>query len=201
DGRLTNAADMVYDVLVRKDPRVRSRHGCSLPGSTTGLSSTRNENADNPWIGSTRFLKGSIMKSLLASVTAVGLLLLLGAEPVWAQNPFARPGQSPYTRPAYSPYLNLNRFGGTTSQNYFGLVRPELQALTEDERIRGQILSLQQQGLATQQYSEFMTGHTTGFMTHHRFFMTRTGQQGGGGGFTGGGTGLIGGGGFTGGAG
>src|SRR5712692_8216297 len=128
----------------------------------------------------------------LVSFTVVGFLFMQGAQQAWAQNPFARPGMSPYTRPAYSPYLNLNRFGSSAAQNYYGIVRPELQANAELLQLQ-QRLGAQQQAITSLQYSEFQTGHGAGFMTHHRFFMTGFGQAGGsrptGGSFTGG-TGL-----------
>ncbi|MBY0457645.1 MAG: hypothetical protein K2V38_09930, partial [Gemmataceae bacterium] len=56
------------------------------------------------------------------AVAAVVAVVLSGAG-AFAQQPGA-----PIQRPPYSPYLNLLRTGGTTAQNYYGLVRPEIQA-------------------------------------------------------------------------
>jgi len=92
------------------------------------------------------------------------------ASPVVGQPPPPLSGGAP--RPAYSPYLNLTRPGGGPSQNYFGLVRPELD-------IRNNVYQLHRDtqalaiGLATPAQSpELETGHATGYMTHLRYYGT-----------------------------
>ena len=54
-----------------------------------------------------------------------------------------RAAAQPQNPPPYSPYLNLNRPGATAAQNYFGLVRPELE-------FRNAYRVIQQQVTATQ---------------------------------------------------
>jgi hypothetical protein len=124
-----------------------------------------------------------------------------------------RPGGiSPITQPAYSPYLNLLRSGGTTAQNYFGLVRPELD-------LRNAAGNLQQQAYQSDQslnnlaygvnsgYAPLVTGHVATFLnTRNHFLNLRGSGSGGGAGYApgGGGGGYgggYGGGGYGGGAG
>ncbi|MBA4064124.1 MAG: hypothetical protein C0501_10505 [Isosphaera sp.] len=65
----------------------------------------------------TRFWGGSVGVVLLAVL----------AGPAAAQPPIPGGPRQPQ-RPAFSPYLNLFRPGASVTQNYFGLVRPEIQA-------------------------------------------------------------------------
>lgn len=73
-----------------------------------------------------------------------------------------------------TPWLNLYRPGGTPSQNYNNLVRPELD-------FRGSIQQLQRQSAANQQgianlaaapAGPLVTGHQAGFMTQNNYFQT-----------------------------
>lgn len=121
---------------------------------------------------------------LVAAVGAiVGLAYLAGGA--GAQAPYRSPNFGRTTRPAYSPYLNLFRPGGSFLQNYYGLVRPELD-------FRSNIQGLQQQA-STNTYNIGVlgnavgnqgaptltpTGHATAFNTHTRYFQNR-GQGGG----------------------
>jgi hypothetical protein len=119
---------------------------------------------------------------------AIGCLLTLGGHRACAQyGPYGggglgRPGYGGITNPPYSPYLNLLRPGGSTLQNYYGLVRPELD-------FRGGIGGLQQ-GLATTnqalgglQYASGLltTGHPTQFLNTGGYFLS-SGTAGAGGG-------------------
>jgi len=95
--------------------------------------------------------------------------------------PPGRPGTMPNLPPAYSPYLNLTRGGGTAAQNYYGLVRPELD-------FRSAVLGLQNQITQTQlgisqqvdpQTGFPVTGHTAVFLNTGGYFMNLSGGPGG----------------------
>jgi hypothetical protein len=104
----------------------------------------------------------------------------------------------------YSPYLNLLRPGGTTAQNYFGLVRPEFD-------LRNATGTLQQQNYQTDQslnnlaygvnggYAPLVTGHVATFLNTRGHFLNLRGAGAGGGGAGGYGGGGYGGGGYGGG--
>src|SRR4051812_21020503 len=64
------------------------------------------------------------------TLAALALLLAGGVSPLRAQPgfPLQPGGVGMAPRPAFSPYLNLLRQGGTPTLNYFGLVRPQMQA-------------------------------------------------------------------------
>ena len=70
------------------------------------------------------FREGVTMRNCLTvGLNAVVIALMFSAETAHAQPPV--PGG--YVRPpSFSPYLNLVR-GGSSTLNYFGLVRPEVQ--------------------------------------------------------------------------
>ena len=53
----------------------------------------------------------------------------LGLAPASAQAPLGGYTQPYQPRPTFSPYLNLNRFGTAPGINYYGMVRPQQQAL------------------------------------------------------------------------
>lgn len=87
----------------------------------------------------------------------------------------AQYGGNPYNRPRVSPYINLLRGGSSTAVNYYGIVRPEIEA-------RASIASLQQQtqtneaaitGLQTGAgLQPLVTGHAVGFQTQMQYFQT-----------------------------
>ncbi len=103
------------------------------------------------------------------------VLILLGLGNVQESSAqVTRPNlQPPSPRPVYSPYLNLFRRGGTFTQNYLGIVRPELdfyQSIGQLER-----------GLAGQERrlgdlagdidtALFPTGHRTSFLNTGGYF-------------------------------
>jgi hypothetical protein len=128
----------------------------------------------------------------LRSATWVAIGVLVGASAGQAQPPGYIPPNAtnvgPITSPVYSPYLNLLRPGGSTAQNYFGLVRPELD-------LRNAAGTLQQQTYQNSQYLNglaygnggyypLVTGHTATFLSlQGRFLNTKgTGAGGRGGG-------------------
>jgi hypothetical protein len=115
---------------------------------------------------------------LLAVATAT---LYTGS--VQAQGPTPGAGYTPGIRPVYSPYLNLLNRGQSAGANYYGLVRPQL---AFSGALQG--LETQQAATAAEQNSFEAavalpaTGHTAGFMSHTRYFMTNrtgAGAQGG----------------------
>lgn len=93
-----------------------------------------------------------------------------------AQYPPVGPRLGPAANPPFSPYLNLTRPGGSPTLNYYGLVRPELQARTA-------IQGLQQQTLANRALINNLanpndtgtglpeTGHPAAFMNTMGYFM------------------------------
>jgi hypothetical protein len=121
----------------------------------------------------------------LAAFVAAGLLATAGgralAQGYLPQSP-GNVGQ--ITNPVYSPYLNLLRPGGNLAQNYFGLVRPELDlrnaagTLQQQQYLNTQAIS----GLAYQNaagYLPLVTGHAAGFLNlQGRFLSSRGGATG-----------------------
>ena len=107
----------------------------------------------------------------------IGLLGAIGGQ-LNAQTP-ARPGGIvPTTTPAYSPFLNLLRNDNPTFQNYYGLVRPEVE-------FRGNIRNLQRQEALTQDELAGTagsglpgTGHRTAFLNTGGYFLNRSGAAG-----------------------
>jgi hypothetical protein len=98
-----------------------------------------------------------------------------------AQIPYGRtPGGVPVTQPTYSPYLNLLRRDNSVLQNYWGLVRPEIE-------FRRDLIGLQQQVTLTQQGPGGnvdpltglpYTGHPTQFLNLSRYYPLRAGAAG-----------------------
>jgi hypothetical protein len=103
-----------------------------------------------------------------------------GAGQLRAQYTVGRPpGPLPITSPVYSPYLNLLRPNASLVQNYYGLVRPELE-------FRSGLYGLQQEVVAVGQASAAVavdpttglpyTGHPTRFLNTSHYFLNRGGQ-------------------------
>jgi hypothetical protein len=118
---------------------------------------------------------------------AVGILAWSAGQRAAAQGYLPpRPGGiGPITNPVYSPYLNLLRPGGSLTQNYFGLVRPEFD-------LRNAAGNLQQQVYQNDQYlnslaygngtgyAPMVTGHAATFLNlQGRFLTNRPGPMGG----------------------
>jgi hypothetical protein len=95
---------------------------------------------------------------------------------------------NPYVRPAISPYLNLNQGGGVgnLANNYYNLVKPQINTRRELQSLQQQV---QQQQLAPQLGTNLteddglmatyaVTGHPSQFMnTSHYFGQTGTGVR------------------------
>ncbi len=86
-----------------------------------------------------------------------------------------------YQKPAVSPYINILRGGSSPAINYYGLVRPEItfgnslyQLGVQQNALQGQ-QNNQQTALAA--FTTLpATGHTSGFQTQSKYFMTNGGQ-------------------------
>jgi hypothetical protein len=124
---------------------------------------------------------------LLRSAAYLSVVLLSGslASRVEAQGyiPPRAGGISPITQPVYSPYLNLLRSGGTTSQNYFGLVRPEFDLRTAAGTLQQQVAQSDQaiNGLAYgggPGYAPLVTGHVASFLNTRNHFLSLRGSGG-----------------------
>jgi len=108
------------------------------------------------------------MKTSVASLAVATTMI---AASVAAAQPSAPLRDAP-RRPVYSPYLNLNRSGGTLAQNYYGLVRPEIEFRNSVGQLRRDTQAIAT-GLAAPTPTEALeTGHSTGYMTHLRYFGT-----------------------------
>ncbi|MBX9580358.1 MAG: hypothetical protein K2X87_08630 [Gemmataceae bacterium] len=106
--------------------------------------------------------------------------------------------------PAFSPYLNLMRDDGfSPGLNYFGIVRPQVEArralygLESQVQVNRQAIAGVQSGLAGGEYNLPYTGHPSVFLNTGGYFLNSggrggpfTGSGGGGGGSLGGGGGL-----------
>jgi hypothetical protein len=112
---------------------------------------------------------------LAAAIVVATLTATVEAQP-------PSPLRPPPRQPAYSPYLNLTRPGGGPAQNYYGLVRPELEFRKNVNQLRQETGALAAGLTATQQGGELETGHSTGYMTHLRYFGTNGGAAAGRGG-------------------
>ena len=102
-------------------------------------------------------------------------VVLLAAGSVSAQPPGGA------SRPAFSPFLNLNRPGASPTLNYYGLVRPEIQARQSIQNLQGAVATNQQAigSLQTENTELPGTGHQASFLNHRSYFLT--GGAGGGG--------------------
>ena len=101
------------------------------------------------------------------ALVTVGIVLLA------AESASAQP-TNPGSRPAFSPYLNLNRPGASPTLNYYGLVRPEIQARQSIQNLQGSVATNQQAigGLRTEINELPGTGHQASFQNHGGYFFT-----------------------------
>lgn len=76
-----------------------------------------------------------IRLKLAGVLVALGLIALF---PNWAaaQGAFGRPGVSPFGQPNVSPFINLLRNNSPAYLNYYGLVRPEQNAIQNFNLLR-----------------------------------------------------------------
>src|SRR5262249_16465841 len=82
------------------------------------------------------------------------------------------PAQAPGApRPAYSPYLNLAR-PGNAANNYYGLVRPEIEFRNSISGLQTQYGALSQEvhNPITAETPLPATGHKTYFMSYSHYF-------------------------------
>ena len=79
----------------------------------------------------------SLFRAAVALVAAC-----VGAGEASAQPPLPA-GPVGITRPPFSPYLNLVRPGGSPALNYYGLVRPEVQARQSIQNLQGAVAANQ----------------------------------------------------------
>jgi hypothetical protein len=120
-----------------------------------------------------------------ATCVALGILAWSAGSRVLAQGYIPpRPGGiSPITQPVYSPYLNLLRPGGNTTQNYFGLVRPEFDLRNAAGNLQQQTYQtdLSLNNLATGvngSYAPLGTGHVATFLNTGGHFLNLRGSGG-----------------------
>jgi hypothetical protein len=99
--------------------------------------------------------------------------------------PYVPPATNPFGRPVVSPYVNLAR-PGNLGINYFGLVRPQLQATTAINQLQTQYAVLDQQLVTDPALGAYGTplvsGHPSAFLNHYGYFQnwrTRTGTVAG----------------------
>jgi hypothetical protein len=114
-------------------------------------------------------------------VWAVAVLGLAGGTAA-AQPPYSPAGQptGPVTRPTFSPYMNLLRSSNSPGVNYYGLVRPQVQAHRAISELQSAVTRPAVTPFDTADPGLPVTGQTFGYMTHSRYFMNN--QAGGAGG-------------------
>jgi hypothetical protein len=78
--------------------------------------------------------------------------------------------QAQYQTSPYSPYLNLFRGGGSLTSNYYGLVRPQLDAQASLAQLQRQIAYAQQNVSVQTIDPGVTTGVLAGFQTHRAYF-------------------------------
>ena len=102
------------------------------------------------------------------------LVITLGLACFLANSVYAQPQLGAPPRPAFSPYLNLVRPGASPALNYYGLVRPEIQARQSIQNLQGAVSTNQRAlgSLEADLNSLPGTGHQTMFLNHQSYFMT-----------------------------
>ena len=127
-----------------------------------------------------RFWCGSIAAFLSYSVLGAGTLHAQPQRP-GGFGPPPPPGGAFNSRPpAFSPYLNLLRGGGSTTLNYYGLVRPELQFRQSLQNLSADVAMNQQMigNIDSALMGLPSTGHPTQFMNLGGYFMNSGGGMG-----------------------
>jgi hypothetical protein len=112
------------------------------------------------------------MKHLTLAAASAAVWLTLTA-PAWAQPGYVRPQTNPYGQPIVSPYVNLNRGFGNAGINYFGIVRPQLQAQQAFQQLQQQQAYLDQAvaaGITGVDPNQPGTGHGTRFFNYSHYF-------------------------------
>jgi hypothetical protein len=137
------------------------------------------------------------MKSRLLIIQLSGAVASLALLPAaWGQ---MRGGSidRPFNTPAFSPYLNMLRSDSGPAQNYYGLVRPQLEFARQNQQLSAGLESLQtQQNSMMQPMGQPMMGY--GYsqlgMTGHPVIFNSFGTSQFSGGYTGTSSGMMGGG-------
>lgn len=86
------------------------------------------------------------------------------------------PGAPRPMTPAISPYINLLRPGAMPAINYYGLVRPQVQAQQAITNLTREVQAVEatQQSMlmfpGADQAGSVTTGHAAGFFTHTRYY-------------------------------
>ena len=88
----------------------------------------------------------------------------------------AQPPGVPQSPPAVSPWVNFNRQGGTAVQNYYGQVRPQMQAYNAFQN-QYQFDAYTQMAIGEQQQinqqlaaAPSVTGHTATYMNYGHYY-------------------------------
>jgi hypothetical protein len=116
-------------------------------------------------------------RSFLAALAALLCLCSLTTERAAAQFSNIPSWQNRgIVNPPYSPYLNLLRRDAPLFQNYYGLVRPELQFRSAVRGLQAQIGSNRQAITNLEQGTEVPpTGHRTTFLSYGNYFLSSAG--------------------------
>ena len=120
------------------------------------------------------------MKPLtICLMCGIALAVPAGVGSLRAQPPVPGAGLGGAPRPPFSPYLNLNRQGGNSALNYYGLVRPQTQFQQSIQNLQGAVGANQQSigNLQTDSLgmAQSPTGHAAGFMTYSGYFLNNQG--------------------------
>jgi hypothetical protein len=106
------------------------------------------------------------------SRTLLALTLALGAATAVRAQGYVPPRVSPFGNGGISPYLNLLR-GGNPAVNYYGLVRPEIQARTSIQQLQTEVARQQASTVAPPTNQALIdTGHPPRFMQYNQYFNT-----------------------------
>lgn len=89
---------------------------------------------------------------------------------------FGKPS-TPLGYQSFSPYLNMARGGTNAAINYYGLVKPQMQAQQQFYNLNQQTQALEQQqqtmmGLGGSNNASSTTGHTTYFGNYSHYYPT-----------------------------
>ena len=130
------------------------------------------------------------MRRLLLAGLVLAGWLTGAAGSASAQFQYFQPQTAPFSQPPVSPYLNLFR-GGNPGINYYGLVRPQVQAAQTFQQLQlqqqlqaqqsAQQAAVSQQGIALSPATQGplpTTGHPAYFNGTARFFGAVPGQTG-----------------------
>lgn len=126
----------------------------------------------------------------LISHTLAIMILVAFASPCFGQYAGNQIDRG-YNTPTFSPYLNLLRNNGGVGQNYYGLVRPQMEFAQQNQQLNQGLQQLQMQNQMPNQMGRMpMYGYSQLGVTGHPVIFNSFGN----GQFTGGYTGMAGGG-------